>query len=196
MSLIEEALRRIQDPILTKHVSGVQAPPRSTPASEPPPIAHSWPTTPPFPALPASPPSVNPLLAVSFSVLALTSVIVIGGAFWIGHQMVMRPTPIVITEPSKPTARAIPAAPNPPQQPEKFAPVLSVSPAAAAAKAAAADLVISGIVEGMGESYAVINGLIVGAGERVGDATVLEVANGAVKLRRKNGEDVVLSVPR
>ena len=195
MSLIEEALRRIQDPILTKHASGVQAPPRPTPASEPPPIAHSWPTTPPFPALPASPPSVNPLLAVSFSVLALTSVIVIGGAFWIGHQMVMRPTPIVITEPLKPRAQVIPAAPEPPQQPETLARVLSVLPAPAP-KAAAANLVISGIVEGMGESYAVINGLIVGAGERVGDATVLEVANGAVKLRRKNGEDVVLSVPR
>ena len=186
MSLIEEALRRIQDPILTKHDAAAQAPPKPAPKSEPAPAAHSWTTSPPL-SLPSAPSMANPLLAVSFSVLALTAVIVLGGTFWIGHQMVMRPTPIVINEPAERSQpRERPAAPL----------VQSVTPAPAVTPASGDGFTLSGIVEGMGESYAVINGLIVGAGERVGDATVLDVANGVVKLRRENGRELVLSVPR
>ena len=186
MSLIEEALRRIQDPLLAKHESGAQAPPKPAPRAEPAPAAHSWPTT-PLPSLPPIPAAMNPLLAVSFSVLALTAVIVLGGTFWIGHHMVMRPTPIFISEPAERSQpRERPAAAL--AQPVTLAP--AVTPAAGDG------FTLSGIVEGMGEPYAVINGLIVGAGERVGDATVLDVANGVVKLRRENGREIVLSVPR
>ena len=142
MSLIEEALRRIQDPLLAKHASAAQAPPKAAPAAAPPPVAHSWPTTLP-PSLPQVPSAVNPLLAVSFSVLALTAVIALGGTFWIGHQMVMRPTPIVINEPAERSQpRERPAAPL----------VQSVTPAPAVTPASGDGFTLSGIVEGMGES--------------------------------------------
>ena len=181
MSLIEEALRRIQDPLLTKHESGVQAPPKPAPA------AHSWPTTPPLPLPPAAPPVVNPLLAVSFSVLALTAVIVIGGAFWIGHRVVMQPTPVVISEP--------PDRPKPSER--RAAPVVQpVAPTPETPAVSGNGLTLSGIVEGMGESYAVINGLIVGVGEQVDGATLLEIASGTVRLRRADDSEVVLNVPR
>ena len=186
MSLIEEALRRIQDPLLTKHAAHASAPPELK--TEPPPAVHSWQTTPsPFPLPPAATPSVNPLLAVSFSVLALTAVIVIGGAFWIGHRVVMQPTPVVISEP--------PDRPKPSER--RAAPVVQpVAPTPETPAVSGNGLTLSGIVEGMGESYAVINGLIVGVGEQVDGATLLEIASGTVRLRRENGREIVLSVPR
>ncbi|MDP3767804.1 MAG: hypothetical protein Q8S13_07300 [Dehalococcoidia bacterium] len=57
-------------------------------------------------------------------------------------------------------------------------------------------LLLSGVVEGMGEAYAVINGVIVGLGERVGDYTLVSVANGAATVRAADGSDTVLRVPR
>jgi hypothetical protein len=57
-------------------------------------------------------------------------------------------------------------------------------------------VVISGIVEGEGQSYAVINGAIVAVGERIGEFTLEEIANGAARLRRTDGSEVVLRVPR
>ena len=188
MSLIEEALRRIQDPLLTKHGASASAPLVVAPKTEPPPAVHSWQTTPsPFPRPPAAAPSVNPLLAVSFSVLALTAVIVIGGAFWIGHRVVMQPTQVVISEP--------PDRPKPSER--RAAPVVQpVAPTPETPAVPGNGLTLSGIVEGMGESYAVINGLIVGVGEQVGGATLLEIASGTVRLRRADGSEVVLNVPR
>jgi hypothetical protein len=42
----------------------------------------------------------------------------------------------------------------------------------------------------------VINGMIVGVGERLGDATLLEIADGSVKLRRADGKETVLRLSR
>jgi hypothetical protein len=46
----------------------------------------------------------------------------------------------------------------------------------------------------LGEPYAVINGMIVGVGEHVEGATLLEIANGEVRLRHGNGEETTLRV--
>ena len=55
---------------------------------------------------------------------------------------------------------------------------------------------LTGIVEGLGEPYAVINGSIVAEGETVGNATLLDIGEGTVKLRLANGKDAVLRVSR
>jgi hypothetical protein len=51
-------------------------------------------------------------------------------------------------------------------------------------------------VEGEGESYAVINGAIVAVGDRLGEFTLIDITNGAARLRRADGAETVLRVPR
>lgn len=198
MSLIEEALRRVQDPLIPHQ--HVQAPPstaKQKPRAEQTSPAHPWATTPPAPA-PAAPPMVgiNPLMAVAVAVLALTVVFVIGGAFWMGRTMARtesREAALTeLTTPAEPKTQA----PFPKPSPFKEIPVLSIpwvkNPPAPAPKE---EFVLSGVIEGDGESYAVINGMIFGIGERVGKATVMEISNGSVRLLLGNGKETVLRVP-
>jgi len=56
--------------------------------------------------------------------------------------------------------------------------------------------VLSGVVEGLGEPYAVIDGMIVGVGEQVNGATLDGITNGTVTLRRSDGSVLTLSVRR
>lgn len=56
--------------------------------------------------------------------------------------------------------------------------------------------VLSGVVEGFGKSYAVINGEIVRVGEQVGDATLVEIAQGSVRLQLSDGREIVLRMSR
>ena len=56
--------------------------------------------------------------------------------------------------------------------------------------------VLSGVVEGAGEPYAVINGTILGVGEKIADATLIEISDGAVRLRQADGRDTVLRAAR
>ncbi len=51
---------------------------------------------------------------------------------------------------------------------------------------------MSGLIYSTGESYALINGTVVRVGERVGDATVVEITPNEAVLD-KNGEKIVLS---
>jgi len=53
---------------------------------------------------------------------------------------------------------------------------------------------LTGIVEGSGEPLAMINGMVLGIGDRVEGATLLEIANGSVRLRRADGNETVLQV--
>ena len=48
----------------------------------------------------------------------------------------------------------------------------------------------------MGDPYAVINGMIIGKGDRVEDAILLEIADGAVRLRRIDGTETTVRVVR
>ena len=197
MSLIEEALRRVQDPLLSKTQT---TPPPSVPKKAPraettAPAAHSWPTTSPSPFTAYSATTVNPLIAVTLAVVALTVVCVIGGAFWMGRT-------IAKTEPLA-TAIAKEGAAEP-----KISPAVSPSPAQASeakkppataishAKPPQGNLVLTGVVEGEGGSFAVINGMIIGVGEQAGDATLEEIVKGRVKLRHANGTETILQLSR
>lgn len=191
MSLIEEALRRMQEPLVN--------PPATAGRGAP---VHPWPVT---PAAPGGPPSLeastttNPLLPTTLAVVILTVAMVVGGAVWLGHTLTRsraassnapRRAP---GQPVSPPVDASSVHASTPQA-ETTAPVAAApaSPASASDEAFA----LTGVVEGVGEPYAMINGVIVAVGERVGTATLLEIANGTVRLRLETGEERVLRVPR
>jgi hypothetical protein len=132
---------------------------------------------------------VNSLLAVALAVLVLAALLIVGGAFWMGHtlQTQGRAAPMTSASTLEATSETSQSSTPPRSLP---------SPKRKAASPPDTDrFTLSGVVEG-GAPYAVINGTIVGIGERVGDATLLEIVNGAVKIRRADGTETVLRVPR
>ncbi len=188
MSLIEEALRRLKDPLITT----TPEPPPTKPGAQK--IApqeaasiHPWSTTPSTPVVqqPAQP-VTHALVAVAVAVLALTLALIIGGALWMKRTMGTMTTP----HPIDPIEEA---SPPPVRAPDGS---LTTSPRAAMPLSKQNELILSGVAEGLGESYAVINGTIVRVGEQVQDATLMSVTNGVVTLRRADGKDVTLRVVR
>ena len=180
MSLIEEALRRLKDPLIPTEPKGTQASP-PTPASETTP-AHSWSTT----ASPSATPmpakqATNVLVVTAVAVLALSALLVGGGIWWLKRTLAERPVA------KRPSLTAAPAS-----TPSGRAPAVRASQADAPQE----EFTLNGTVEGLGEPYAVINGTVVGIGERIGEATVLAIANGVVKVRRADGSEFTLNVPR
>ena len=208
MSLIEEALRRLKDPILAAQ----SAPPSTAPKSKPndtPAAAHSWSAMARRAAHPVSakPQTVNALIGVTLVVLALAAVFLAGSAWWLSRTLSKSqaaPTPVVTPQPimevpsPNPMASQIPEPPlvSPVPSEPTPAPVLEVSPAPTEHPQAKAEILLTGIVEGSGEPYAVINGSIVGVGETVQGLTLLEIGNGSVKVRRPDGSDTTLSLPK
>jgi len=192
MSLIEQALRRVQDPLVAR---GPAAPPEAPAPTQAAP-AHSWPTASAAPAPPA-PLRISVLVAAVLALCILSGVLVISGAFWMG-RVVGRPAPAEPVAPApKPLASVAPssaAAPFPKPGPFKEIPRLSIPWVKSSVPPE--PYVLSGLIEGTGEPYAVINGMIFGVGEQIGKATVVEIANGAVKLLQPNGKETVLRVPR
>ena len=188
MSLIEEALRRIQDPSLPTQQTAPPKPGGKDQSS----TAHSWSSTPPpvsAKVTTTSQRATNVLVAVTVAILALTALLVAGGAVWLFRiDMGEKPEPIVET--SRTTS----------PQASVVAPVIpSVERAEPLPKTASRqpeELSLSGVVEGLGEPYAVINGAIVGVGERVGTFTLTAVHDGAAILRRDDGTDTILRVSR
>ncbi len=182
MSLIEQALRRVQDPVVN---TTTQTPQKTDPAE---PTAHSWKTESPPTSLTMSPaPRVtNALVAVALAVIGLTVVLVVGGAFWMGHT---------ISGPQsthQPTTGA--SAATAPSALEKTAsPVPTPAPTRSAAHGEP-EFVLSGVVEGVGNPYAVINGAIASIGDQVGKATLVAISGSTVTLRLANGEQMVLRV--
>ena len=86
MSLIEQALRRVQDPLIPKQdlapeAAQQKASKRGAPQAAP---AHSWSATPSGTAPLLS--STNLLLSITVAVLTLTGLILLGGAFWMGRN--------------------------------------------------------------------------------------------------------------
>lgn len=212
MSIIEEALRRLQDPLLhpaqKPQAEAPVVPPPVKPV-EPKPI-HSWPTavapTPTPTPLPYSP----TLLAAAVAAIILSSLAVLaGGAWWLGH-LSRAPSAPASTIPA-PTLAAMTAIPRPQQpaptdeeptdeaQRERPMNAVSLPPVPSTIHPIANlsdELVISGLVVGGGESYAVINGAIVAVGDQIGDFTLVEITKGAARLRRTDGSEVALRVPR
>ena len=196
MSIIEEALRRMEDPSgkgsgapppatappATPQASAVkvQQPSQPARAPEPAPRVHSWQPKPSAPARAAGPQN-GPWFAVVGAVLVLASMLAVGGAFWFGRTFSangpLNADVAVATPAATRSARPRPA-------PETSRTTKSTS------------LVLSGVVEGLGEPYAVINGLIVAAGERVSNTTLERIENGSVLLRRDDGREITLRVPR
>ena len=55
---------------------------------------------------------------------------------------------------------------------------------------------VTGIVEGTGDPYAMINGSIVAVGETIGTATLTGISEGKVTLRLADGKETVVQVER
>ena len=191
MSLIEEALRRVKDPLVPPASTTAEKPRKASPTQAPP-TAHSWSTTPASsPSQPAATSRLAPLTLVTVAVLGLTAALIAGGTMWIwrtfsGSTPVakMLRNPGVTPEPSM-------AAMSGPATPSK-----STAPASSATASTHPEFHLTGVVEGFGEPYAVINGAIIGVGETVGTATLLGIAEGKVTLRLADGKETVLRVER
>lgn len=173
MSLIEQALRRSQGSVIPK----VEAPPRTAGQSqqEDAPRAHAWPLTSPR-AVSDTAPTARPrhgLNVVAITIMSVAALSVVGGVVWRRRTLSGH-------------------APRTLQATQRTGGPLQVSPPSAAQR----DLVLSGVVEGLGEPYAVINGMILGLGDQIDNATLVEVGSGMVKLRRADGSDAILRVPR
>ena len=175
MSLIEEALRRVPDPSAAK--SGTTAAPKPPQATAQEPAAHSWQTTAPSPL-----DAPRPLNVVAVAILGLTGALLVGGIVWFGK-----------TRSGTPPASEAVSASSAATQGRSAAAKKSAWPGGSAADQ---ELILSGIVVGIGEPYAVINGEIFAQGDRIGNATLLEIASDTVTVRLPNGKDTVLRIPR
>ena len=192
MSIIEEALRRVQDPLLPPATPSPAPAPNRPAAPEHPPATPPWQGAPTRPAIPTFQPQMAPLTAVALAVLLLTAALIIGGAFWMGR--VLTATPTATPRDDTPPVQASVTPPTPTLEAKPANPPLASS--AHHANASGTGLVLSGVVEGLGDPYAVINGMIVGVGERVGNVTLEQIAQGSVKLRHDDGRQTTLRVPR
>ena len=190
MSLIEEALRRVKDPSAPAKRTIAEPPQKTEPLSS---TAHSWSTT--SPATPASP----PVQAVAIVTVALAIVFSVGGLLWLGSRVrerhdaastSQRPHVSSATQRTAPSSRVKPTT----TRARRARP----NPAAASSHPVKTEqgLVLNGIVEGLGAPYAVINGSIVGIGEQIEGATLVEIAHGAARLSRDDRKDIVLHVSR
>lgn len=196
MSLIEEALRRIQDPAISKAPPGLGAGQPAAARREH--RAHSWPTT-SEQSSQATFQTQPHLIAVAVAVLCLTVVLLVGGTLWLRQTFSAPPTaPAVQVVPATLPPATIPVqvaapvrVPAPVQESalvQKPAPPIPAQPTPT--------YVLTGVVQGRGQPYAVINGQIVAVGELVGTARLLQITDAAVRLRTAEGEEFELHVPR
>ena len=193
MSLIEEALRKVREPSMVKTP---EAPPANVKTKTTSPHAHSWTVESPASALrkTSSRRRALPLLHLLNSVIVLsaTVLLIVGGA-WISraaksihikHSQASTPKPseIAATFPSSPEATVAPESPAAPPLPP---PPLF-----------AERLILTGIAEGRGEAYAMINGSILVVGERIADYVVTEITKNSVRLLKSDGSETILHVAR
>lgn len=195
MSLIEEALRRVQDPSPKTEEQRASATISSSEAAvsvpvEPPPQprveAHSWSTASPM----AESASAEPARSLSTAqATLLMAVLIVAIGSWGMGQSRSTPAPAASVTPAAPAARRHPM----PQQP---APTIRPAdgPSVPAARAQG-ELQLSGIVVGGRTSYAVINGSIFTVGDSVGELTLTKVTRESATLRRSDGTEVVLRIP-
>lgn len=221
MSLIEEALRRLQDPPIAPDGSlprpsrpQSQAPAAAEPAGTA--ASRPWPTDLGTGLSSTGHPMALLLVTLVSVVLIFGVALFLGGAWWVSRTLSQIPSPpssrliASTTLNSFPPQEAIavqPAAPAPaadadapPAAPAAEDIVLETQTEApekaAAVSPPEASYTISGIVEGVGESYAVINGAISAVGDRLADYTIVEIKKGSARLRRDDGSEITLRVPR
>lgn len=197
MSLIEEALRRAQqpsskaEPIVTTTPEAIAEPTPLTSSST---LPHRW-------SRPAQPRLVN---ATWWIGLAIGGTAVIMLMLW-GYSLLLRwqlakdavpevtPPPRVV----RVTSRPEPVQPTVIQPPSSAKAALS-PPAVttpAPAKRKRPDLMLNGIVEGRGEPVAIINGMILRIGDSIAGATLLEIWGEEARLRWRN-EELILTTTR
>ncbi|MCI0563702.1 MAG: hypothetical protein MN733_34950 [Nitrososphaera sp.] len=203
MSLIEEALRRIQDPAVTseqKTASPSPTPKQKNPDSEKAPAkqtdapAHSW-STHPYPPQTASqaPGQNHPLTWVALAVFLLTSVLIISGVFWLGKKWAGLDTKVqaasqnqtVVSRTSEEKAEIVDqtsSLSSPPLLPLKKKVARDKNP----------QLIVNGVIEGLGEPYAVIDDAILGIGDQIDGMTVVAIGKGRVTLRNDAGAETTL----
>ena len=197
MSLIEEALRRLKDPALPTQPAPSPTAPKTEPDNAP--AAHSWSAISRRAAHSSAsqPQTTNALVAVTVAVIALTAAFIAGSVFWMDRTLGQHnPVPIA-PAPPPPALDPVPVPqatmselPEPPPAPPEPTPASSQ----AQAPAPKDEVILTGIVEGSGQPYAMINGSIVGVGEQIQGLTLLEIANGTVKVRRDDGSETTLSL--
>ncbi len=217
MSLIEEALRRLQDP--NPNVPQTE-PAKSKTQSVP---HHDIPTHPSWSVSSTSlgrlpdpsilKPSRVPVF-VGGLILASMLVLLIAGAFWIGRVlgqqhsqgnapqaettlMAISPSvgatqPALTLDGKREQAKAL-------EDPAKGSSTPSITErpfrmSTSSRKASDRSWILNGVMEGRGQPYAMINGTILGIGDRIGDATLLNIADGSVILREDNGGETTLKV--
>ena len=173
MSLIEEALRQVQDTAPSPSTS-IRPARTSTPQPVPSParpVHHE-----PAPAASSRADSAMPVAAMaSLAVAGLLSLAWQTGGWW--RAQVSR---------TEPTTRAV----------SRGGPSASLSsPVPTPAESSQPAFSLSGIVEQGGAKMAVVNNTIVQAGDLVDGARVLEVRRDSVWLRTKN-QDVILKTNR
>ncbi len=168
MSLIEEALRRVKDPTLSKTVAppAVATPPSPAIAEQSP--AHSWSSADSAPA-----PSAAPQLiwSTDFSRRAWTIVLIAAGLFfgyWVLNRRPSHAQPLAKT-PATTSTTTLSSSQAPALQPQ-------------------AAFILNGIVGGSGEPYAIINGTLVRIGQLINEWTVLAIGEGSVTLQGTTGE--------
>src|SRR3989338_6202222 len=189
MSLIEEALRRVKDPLVPPSSTKPKTPQKASPTPAP----HSWSTT----AALAPPQSVNapvsPLTLVTLAVLGLTVALLLGCAVWMWNHSGSRRS--VTASPTTSETVPEPSSDESPQASSRQEPA-AVARSAKVSTGSHPDFKLTGIVEGLGEPYAAINGSIVAEGETIGEATLLTIAEGTVTLRLAGGKETLLRVER
>lgn len=194
MSLIEEALRRIKDPVISASAK-TESPPTTKP-TEPPPIAHSWPVGTPTRPLASSQHTPAALVLAASLICGLALLLLLGGVSWLkGSFQRIASTQRALAPPAIPVAAPAAALPVVSLQPVSELPH-AVAATAHAMPSADGGFVLSGVVEGLGTPYAVINGMVLAVGEQIEGATVMRIADGTVRLRRGDGTEAVLRVPR
>ena len=184
MSLIEEALRRMHDPVITTTEQKSPAPPPAKrPRTIPPEPVHSWPTT----ASAGQAVRTNRLLiGMAAAVLVLGTALLAIGVWWQRQQH----------RESRPSVPSLPAEAVTTNRSVRNASKKSIKSQPTPKASTEESLIISGVVEGLGEPYAVINGAIVAIGEAIGEFTLVKIADGSVTLRRTDGSERILRLSR
>jgi len=186
MSLIEQALRQAQ--------TAISRPPAQSSIGVTEPL--TTPATGGDPAIvvPSHWQNLLPAVGVGLVVMGLSAWVML--TFRVGlsimpasrTQVVIRPA----SSPASPPALATLAAePKPVAQPRMPVQILEL----AQPESQAPPFSLNGIVEGVGEPFAIINGTIVRLGESIEGATLTEVAQGKATLRW-NDQNVVLRTSR
>jgi len=202
MSLIDQALQRVKEPGSpqppqpagkeTKTAAPSPAPaPRTIPEPQP---VHSWQPAARPTSIAQVAPSNSTLLMVALVVLLMAIGLVVGGLIWFGRAIAAQRSAAFLAPP----VAAVQVQPQPTQTQTVTEP--RPPPAPAATKRLlprgrqARKPILSGIVRGLGEPYAVVNATIVRVGDSIDEGTVVAIAEDSVTLQDEDGAEIVVRI--